>query len=105
MALIDFSKPAKEVSNAVRGYYSWPCAYFFMNGKRIKVITASLGDKTNAAYGTVVENSNRFAIACGDGVSISIDVLQPEGSKQMTAKQFLNGNSAQLGFVVGDSNA
>ena len=105
MALIDFNKTANEVFNAVRGYYSWPCAFFFMNGKRIKVITAGVGGKTNAATGTVVENSNNFAIACGDGVAINIEVLQPEGSKPMTAKQFLNGNNVEIGFVVGDRNA
>ena len=105
MALIDFNKTANEVFNAVRGYYSWPCAFFFMNGKRIKVITAGVGSKTNAAAGTVVENSNNFAIACGDGVAINIEVLQPEGSKPMTAKQFLNGNNVEIGFVVGDRNA
>ena len=30
MAFIDFNKTADEIHNAVRGYYSWPCAFFFM---------------------------------------------------------------------------
>ena len=31
-------KTADEICNAVRGFYSWPCAYCFINGKRVKVM-------------------------------------------------------------------
>ena len=49
MAFLDFSnKTATEIHNAVRGYYSWPCAYFFLENKRIKVIKAAVADSTNA---------------------------------------------------------
>ena len=104
MALLDFNKTAEEIHNAVRGYYSWPCAHFFMGGKRIKVISAKISDNTTASSGTVINNSDKLVIACGDNTSIEIVELQAEGSKQMTAKQFLCGNSIQLGTVVGDDN-
>ncbi|MBE6750835.1 MAG: methionyl-tRNA formyltransferase [Ruminococcaceae bacterium] len=104
MALIDFGKTAKEIFNAVRGYYSWPCAYFFLNGKRVKVIKAEIGDKTEEKAGTVVETKEKFAVACGDGVAINLLVVQPEGSKPMTAKQFFCGNSVELGAVIGEEN-
>ena len=102
MAKLDFNKTATEIHNAIRGYYSWPCAYFFLNGKRVKVINAVVGDSTNAAAGTVVGNTNELVIACAGGTSIKINVLQPEGSKQMTAKQYLNGNNIEIGMAVGD---
>ncbi len=102
MALLDFNKPAAEIHNAVRGYYSWPCAHFFLFGKRIKVISAEIGGKTEKTAGSVIDNTNGLAIACGDGTSIIINVLQAEGSKQMTAKQFLCGNNIPLGTVVGE---
>lgn len=104
MALIDFYKTAKEIFNAVRGYYSWPCAFFLLNGKRIKVIRAEIGDKTEERAGTVVETKEKFAVACGDGVAINLLVVQPEGSKPMTAKQFFCGNSVELGTVIGEEN-
>ena len=100
MAKLNFGKTADEIHNAVRGYYSWPCAFFFIGGKRIKVISAALGDKTNAEAGTVVGNTNELVIACGENTSIKITVLQPEGSKQMTAKQYLNGNNIEIGMAV-----
>ena len=100
MAKLDFNKTAQEIHNAVRGYYSWPCAYLFLNGKRIKVISSVVGGKTNNPAGTVIGNTNELEIACGDGTSIKITVLQPEGSKQMTAKQYLNGNNIEIGMAV-----
>ena len=105
MALLDFSKTAKEIHNAVRGFYSWPCAYFFLNGKRIKVIKCEVGTKTERQSGTVSGNTDNLEIACGDGVSVKITVLQPEGSKQMTAKQFLNGNNVEIDTATGENNA
>jgi len=104
MALLDFNKSAEDIHNAVRGYYSWPCAFFFMGGKRIKVISARVGGKTDKKAGTVIDNTNDLCIACGEGTSIRLVTVQPEGSKQMSAKQFLNGNHVDLGFVIGDDN-
>jgi len=100
MALIDFNKTATEIHNAVRGYYSWPCAYFFRNGKRIKIISCRLGDNTNKTPGTVIGNTDELVVACGEGTSIRLVTLQPEGSKPMTAKQMLNGNPIALGDKV-----
>ena len=103
MAHLDFSKTAKEVHNAIRGYYSWPCAYFFLNGKRIKVISALVGDETNKKSGTVFADKNSLSIACEDRF-INLLVIQPEGSKAMEAKQFLCGNSNLNGIVIGEEN-
>ena len=102
MAFIDFSKTANEVHNAVRGYYSWPCAFFFFEGKRIKVIKTLLGGATTEKCGTVIGNTDDLTIACGNGTSIRILNLQPEGSKPMTAKQMLCGKSIPIGTIIGE---
>ena len=102
MALIDFSKNSCDVHNAVRGFYSWPCAYFFLDGKRVKVIKTRVGGLTDKKHGTVIGNNEELVIACGNGTSIRILELQPEGSKPMTAKQMLCGKDIPLGTVVGE---
>ncbi len=102
MALMDFSKNAQTVHNAVRGFYSWPCAYFFLNGKRVKVIKTLIGNKTDKPFGTVIGNTDELIIACGNNSSIRILELQPEGSKKMTSKQMICGNSIPLGTVIGE---
>ncbi len=104
MAYLDFSRSAKELYNAVRGFYSWPCAYFFLNGKRIKVIEAEVGGKTNQKSGTVVSNTDFLEIACGDGTAIKLLTVQPEGKGKMTSKQMLCGNRIEVGTVIGDQN-
>ncbi len=105
MAFIDFkAKSAKEICNAVRGYYSWPCAYFFLNGKRIKVIKAAVGEKSGKVVGSVANSTDSFSVVCADGVSVDLLEIQPEGSKPMTAKQFLNGNKIEMGTVIEDTN-
>lgn len=101
MALVDFNKTAKEICNGVRGYYSWPCAYTFLDGKRVKIIKAVVGNKTNAEAGTVSQNTGELHIACKDG-SVNVLELQLEGSKPMTAAQFLMGNKLPLGTKFGE---
>lgn len=97
MAEVDFNKPANEVFNAIRGYYSWPCAYFFLNGKRIKVVKAKICENTNLENGKVVSGKDRFIIACADNTAIEILELIPEGGKRMTASAFLSGNPLKVG--------
>lgn len=101
MAQLDFSKSAKELHNAVRGYYSWPCAFFFINGKRVKVIDSRVGGKCNGVAGAVVGNTDELVIACGDGTSLRLITVQPEGSKPMHSGQMLKGHPIELGTVVG----
>ena len=102
MAQLDFSnKTAKEIHNAVRGYYSWPCAYFFLENKRVKVIKAAVADNTNAKAGTVIKNTDSLVIACKDGTAVELVTVQPEGSKPMTAKQMLCGRPIATGTVIG----
>ena len=100
MALLDFSKPAERLFNEIRGYYSWPCSYFFLGGKRVKVITAKVGGGTNQQAGTVVGNEDCLEIACGDGKTLKLLTVQPEGKGQMTAKQMLCGNKIEKGYVI-----
>ena len=101
MALLDFKeKTAEQICNAVRGFYSWPCAYFFYDGKRVKVIKAVTAGKTAADAGTVTESGDRLVIACKDGTCVSLVTVQPEGSKPMTAKQMLCGRPIPAGTVI-----
>ena len=102
MAFLDFSnKTATEIHNAVRGYYSWPCAYFFLENKRIKVIKAAVADSTNAKAGTVIKSDDSLVIACKDGTAVELLTVQPEGSKPMSAKQMLCGRPIAMGTVIG----
>lgn len=100
MGYIDFNKSAGEVHNLIRGFYSWPAAYFFLSGKRIKVLSSRLSKITNEAPGTIVESQKELVIACGDNKCISLTEIQPEGSKKMSALDYLKGHSIEKGTVI-----
>lgn len=95
MGELDFNKTAKEIHNLVRGFYSWPCAYTFLNGKRLKVYKT---EKVNAKgeAGRVIENEKRLVIATKEG-AIRLTEVQLEGGKRVTDTQFLLGNKIELG--------
>ena len=99
MAHLDFSKSASELKCAVRGYYSWPCAFCFIEGKRVKVISANVV-KGSGAAGTVIDNNGKLVIACGDDTALELVTVQPEGSKIMTASQMLCGTKIPIGTKV-----
>ncbi len=99
MAHIDFTKTADEICNAVRGFYSWPCAYCFINGKRIKVIKAKKSTLTANKCGIVIASDNKLVISCKNG-SVELITVQPEGAKAMSAVQMLNGHKITEGTVV-----
>lgn len=99
MAHIDFTKTADEICNAVRGFYSWPCAFCFINDKRIKVIKAVKSNLSAMECGVVLDSDNRLVISCKDG-SVELVTVQPEGAKVMAASQMLNGHAIPKGTVV-----
>lgn len=102
MARLDFEKmTAEEIHNAVRGYYSWPCAFFMLDGKRVKVIKSLVGEATQLKAGTVTESTEELVISCSDGITVRLITVQPEGSKQMSAKQMLCGHPLPVGTEVG----
>ena len=100
MGLIDFSKTATDIHNLVRGFYPWPSAYFFIDGKRIKVLKTEILNNCNKDFGTVIDSTNDFVISCGDNTSIKLVTIQPEGSKQMSASDYLKGHNLPIGYKI-----
>ena len=85
---IDFSKPAQQVHNFVRGLSPYPAAWcdLTLQGKmyeNVKVYaTRVVADNTQAA--------GKIVIPCGEG-AVEIAELQLPGKKRMDAKALLNG--------------
>ncbi len=92
MAHIDFNRSALEVSNLVRGFYSWPCAFLFIEGKRVKVISCKIAGATSKPAGTIINSDGSLIIACGDQNAVELVEIQPEGSKRMLAANWLCGH-------------
>lgn len=100
MAHIDYNKTADEICCLVRGFYSWPCAFTFIDGKRIKVLACKTGEKTKHKPGTVMADGENLAVACGGGTSVVFTQIQPEGSKPMKTEIWLRGHKPADGTTA-----
>jgi methionyl-tRNA formyltransferase len=102
MGFLKFDKPAREISNLIRGFNPWPAAYFMLEGKRIKVFAATVGDKTDKEPATIIKADDELVISCAQGTTLALTEIQPEGSKRMNAKDYLIGHKIGVGTKVGE---
>lgn len=95
---IDWSLPAEEVHNHIRGLSPFPGAWFELElgGKpvRVKVLRSSLA-KGSGAPGSVLGD---LTIACGSG-AVRLVQVQREGKSAMDAATFLRGVGTMPGIV------
>ncbi len=103
MALIDWTKTASEIKNLVYGMNSWPLAYTFYNGEPLKIITASVSDKSaDGECGQIVgyDKNSGLMIKCGEGILCAHDV-QFAGCKKMNIDDYLRGHNIDMTAVLG----
>jgi methionyl-tRNA formyltransferase len=112
--LIDWSRPAREIQNQVRGLVPWPRAYTFWHSAgaepvRINIDRVTIPDSTweiasaTRHSGVVLEATSRLVVAAGDG-AVEIVQLQPAGKRSMSAAEFLRGNRITPGEHLGPAD-
>lgn len=90
---IDFTKPAKEIYDLIRGLSPYPAAHFIHDGLKYKVFKADyVLENHGLEIGKIINDKNIIKIACKDGFIIPLEI-QKEGKKKMPTKEFLKGNS------------
>jgi methionyl-tRNA formyltransferase len=98
---IDWSKPAAQVHNHIRGLSPFPGAWFEMAGDkgpvRVKVLRSTPAEGRGAP-GTVLDDA--LTIACGEG-AVRILELQRAGKQPMKADEFLRGTPVTAGTRLG----
>ena len=96
---IDWSLPANDIHNRVRGLQPWPLVSVTIDRVRCSIYRTSVsGETTTAPPGTVIAASNGvLAVAAGDGRVVRILEIQPEGKRVMSARDFLSGRRVQSG--------
>ena len=95
---IDWTKPAADVHNLVRGLNSWPGAYTALDGAKYKIWrTHRTGEPATAEAGTIVKADKKdgLLVAAGDEL-LEILELQAPGKKKMRAADYLNGHGIAL---------
>ena len=98
---LNWSKTATEIFNFVRGMYPWPCAYCYLNKKRIKITRVKMLEGSGIPR-RVEKTGEELIVGTGEGL-ISIIELQPEGKIPMSAKAFLQGRRLKEGAFFDES--
>ena len=101
---IDWTMDAAAIERRVRGFQPWPNAYTTLKSRRliIRKATPETLEQTTASAGHVIEaHGDRLLIACGDGGALRALELQPEDSRRMSARDFLNGAHIKVGEMLG----
>jgi methionyl-tRNA formyltransferase len=99
---LDFTRPAQEVHNHIRGLAPLPGAWLEIagggRGERIKVLRARLA-KGSGAPGTVIGLTGGLVVACAQG-AIRISEVQRPGKRPMPFDAFLRGFPVSLGTLL-----
>ncbi len=105
--IIDWSRPARDIHNQIRGLHPWPHAYSELEGERTILLKSEVEREDGAGEivpGTVVEaKGDRLLVGTGRGV-LRLLTLQREGRRPVSAREFLAGRHIQPGtrFVLAE---
>jgi len=109
---INWQKSIIEIHNKIRGLSPFidqttmlkevsicPCAWFFLNSKRVKIQKSSIVEIVNKERHLDTDNKNYLNINFKNK-ALSLEIIQPEGKKPMNIKQFLQGNKIQSSDII-----
>ncbi len=97
---IDFSRPAAEIVNRLRGFQPWPGAYTKFRGKNLQVWKAAALDEHVPPAELSVRGELLLAGAAKN-TTLEILELQLEGKKRSAAADFIRGYHVQPGEKLG----
>ena len=98
MRKLSFNKDVELIHNKIKAFSPNPCAWFFYNNERFKII------KSNFAKGdwkTSYILNDQFHIGCKDG-KVCPEIIQREGKKALHLDDFLKGFDFIVGTKVND---
>lgn len=109
ISVIDFSWPAKQVANQIRGLFPWPgCRVQLREGGRVVATMTLCRARLPEANAMSHDDATRLTdvagtidrdghVICGSGV-VEILELQPQGKRPMRLSEFRNGHAWDAGM-------
>ena len=89
---IDWSNPAQQIHDLIRGFQPWPGAQTEFRGQSLHLWRSRLvPQRWNQPPGALIHARGVFASG-GDGAAIELLEVQLEGRKKMPAEVFANGH-------------
>jgi methionyl-tRNA formyltransferase len=101
--IIRWSSDAFAIERLVRGLQPWPNAFTEFNSRRLIIWTAEpLPLDVNVPPATVVDaRGDELIVMCGNKTGLRLIEVQAEGSRRMSARDFLNGAQIEVGARFG----
>jgi methionyl-tRNA formyltransferase len=109
---VDWSRPAKEIFNRIRGFAPWPGAYTSFRGQSCHIWGEPAPDglgEVNApqgvagAPGSLLVRRDGVMVGCGGTTHLRLLSVKLEGRKQISAAEFVNGARLLAGEHFGES--
>jgi len=101
---LDWSRPAEELHNMIRGLNPWPGAFGYLNWRAkaslLKIFEARPAEDEIGEAGKIeVTADGRMLIGAGEG-ALEIITLQLAGKKVTSAREFLKGHQGLSGLLI-----
>jgi methionyl-tRNA formyltransferase len=104
-AKVDWTMPARQLVNRLRGFTPWPGMYTKFRGGRIKLF--GLEEVTPPPRGkedpgdVLTADAKGIVVRCGRGTAVAITELQRDGRRRMPVDAFLIGERVTRGERLG----
>ncbi len=101
---IDWSKPATETNNLIRGLSPQPGAFTYFRGRILKIFRAVVEkeESTSEESGKIIQADQKKGILIQTPKGIlRLKELQLEGKKRLSAEEFIRGAKIEVGEKLG----
>lgn len=99
---IDWTRPATQIANRIRGFEPWPGGYTSFRGKRLHLRKARPSDAAAPRPGQISLADGHLRAGCGGGTSLLIEEVQLEGRNRVTASDFVRGYQPKEEETLGE---
>jgi methionyl-tRNA formyltransferase len=100
---MDFSRPASDLFNRMRGFQPWPGAFTTFKTRALQVHRAEpVQHPGELMPGTISVEAAHLLVGCGQGTALELIEVQIEGKRRMTAQEFINGYRPRTGDRLGE---
>jgi methionyl-tRNA formyltransferase len=96
---LDWNMPAAALERRIRAYHPWPGTFTITQvaGKpqRLKILPPACPVDLDMPPGSLLTTDGRLIVGCGRG-ALELTTVQPEGSKTMSAADYLRGRKPEF---------
>lgn len=97
--VVDWTRPAQQIHNLIRGLWPWPHATTFLGGTRYILHRSRMSRMSGGPPGTIITASaiDGVHVACGGSTAIELLDVQLEGKRVMSARDALAAKTLVTG--------